>query len=139
MTGWRPVTADYPPVASPIGAFARVLIGGIYPVTGMVPVTLSAYLRRLPTPFGVDRRDRRFLGRETRLPAFPCVPPVPTVVPPPLPLLVPHVGSWPSAAAKRTFGALSARTVHREARAAYGLSGITQLHAASPTCCALGI
>ena len=35
------------------------MTGGIYPVTGMVPVALSAHLRRLPTSFGVDRRDRR--------------------------------------------------------------------------------
>jgi hypothetical protein len=63
--------------------------GGVLFVTGKEPVALSAYLRHLPASFGVDRRDRRFLGRETKLSVFLLVPPVPTVVPPPLSLLAP--------------------------------------------------
>ena len=84
--------------------------GGVCPVTGRGPVTFPAYLRRLPTSFGVDRRDRRFLGRETGFPAFAFVPPLPTVVPPPLPVLSPRVGSWPSAAEKRAFRAFSSHS-----------------------------
>jgi hypothetical protein len=77
--------------------------GAVTSITGKGPVTFSAYLRRLPASFGVDRRDRRFLGRETRLPAFPCVPPV---IPLRLLLLSPRAGSRPSVAEKRTFGTL---------------------------------
>jgi hypothetical protein len=41
-------------------------------------------------------------------------------------------GSWASVAEKRTFSAVSVRTVGENLRAAYGLSEIAQLYAALP-------
>ena len=38
----------------------RRATGAVLCVTGRGPVTFSAYLRRLPASFGVDRRDGRF-------------------------------------------------------------------------------
>ena len=59
------------------------MTGGVCPMTGKGPVAFPARLRRFPTSFGVDRRDRRFLGQEGKTSSAGFIPPTSPAPPDP--------------------------------------------------------